>query len=69
MCMSSSKTPAVTVQKQQPIAQPTLADAEVTKASSTERRKAASLAGRDTKTSSRGLNDEAATNKKNLLGE
>jgi len=69
MCMSSPKMPATPTAQQEPIAQPTLADAEVTKASTIERKKQAALAGRNTKTSARGLNDDAKTDKKNLLGE
>ena len=70
MCMSSPKMPATTpTVQQEPVAQPTLADAEVTKASAIERKKQAALAGRNTKTSARGLNDDAKTDKKNLLGE
>jgi len=70
MCMSSPKMPAAPAPVQQePIAQPTMADAEVTKASATERKKLAGLAGRNIKTSARGLNDEASTNKKTVLGE
>lgn len=51
------------------VASPTYADAEVTKASAIERKKAATLAGRNVKTSARGLNDDAKTDKKSLLGE
>lgn len=75
MCMfgggGKSSAPVYVPQQtqQEPVASPTLADAEVTKASAIERKKAASLAGRNIKTSARGLNDEAQTNKKNLLGE
>lgn len=61
--------PASTPVQQEPITQPTMADAEVTKASAIERKKQAALAGRNTKTSARGLNDEATTNKKKVLGE
>ena len=68
--MSSPKTPAQLPQVQQPqVAQPTLADAQVTKATVNERRKTAALAGRNIKTSSRGLGDEAQTSKKEILGE
>lgn len=69
MCMSSAKAPAAPVVQQEPIAQPTLADAEVTKASAIERKKAANLAGRNIKTSARGLEDDAKTAKKEILGE
>ena len=65
-----SSTPVYIPQAtQEPVTSPTYADAEVTKASAIERKKAASLAGRNIKTSARGLNDDAKTDKKNLLGE
>ena len=71
MCMSAKKVPVVSTKKEEtePVAQPTLADAEVTKASAAERNKQAGLAGRDIKTAPRGLGDEAKSKKKTLLGE
>lgn len=60
-------TPAATTQQQ--VAAPTYADASVSKASTNTRNKTAALAGRDTKTSARGLGDTATTKKKELLGE
>lgn len=68
MC-STPKIPSTKPQEQPVIAAPTYADAQVTKASAKTRTKAAALAGRDIKTSARGLGDEAKTQKKELLGE
>lgn len=51
------------------IATPTLADASVTKASANARNNTSSLAKRTIKTSTRGLLDDATTQKKGLLGE
>lgn len=48
---------------------PTLADAQVSKASTNTRSKATSTAGRNIRTSARGLLDDANTTKKGLLGE
>ena len=67
MC-STPKMPTISNNTKE-IAAPTYADAAVTKASAATRNKSAALAGRDIKTSPRGLSDEAKTNKKNLLGE
>ncbi|MDD3238232.1 MAG: hypothetical protein PHV37_09075 [Candidatus Gastranaerophilales bacterium] len=68
MC-STPSTPAVasTADKEQ-VAAPTYADASVSKSSTSTRNKTAALAGRDIKTSARGLGDDAATSKKELLG-
>lgn len=68
MC-STPKMPKVETNTQQEVAAPTYADAAVSKASTNTRNKTAALAGRDTKTSARGLGDEATTKKKELLGE
>lgn len=68
MC-STPSMPSVQSTQQKEVAAPTYADAAVTKASAATRNKSAALAGRDIKTSSRGLTDEAAKQKKNLLGE
>lgn len=69
MC-STPKMPSLPAPvTQETIAAPTTADASVSKASSAQRNKVASLAGRDIKTSARGLSDKAQTNKKQLLGE
>jgi len=68
MC-SAPKAAAAPTAQQEPIQQPTMADAEVTKASAIERSKSEGLAGRDVKTSARGLGDEAKSRKKTLLGE
>jgi hypothetical protein len=54
---------------QETIAAPTMADASVSKASTAQKNKAMSLAGRDVKTSARGLANDAKTNKKQLLGD
>lgn len=68
MC-STPKMPSTNTTPQPEIATPTYADAKVSKASSATRNKTAALAGRDTKTSPRGLDDSATTKKKELLGE
>lgn len=68
MC-SSPKIPAATETKTETVATPTLADASVSKASTNTRNKAASTAGRNIKTSARGLLEDANTQKKGLLGE
>jgi len=68
MC-STPSMPDVQQAKKQEVAAPTYADAAVTKSSAATRYKTAALAGRDIKTSSRGLTDEAKKEKKNLLGE
>ena len=68
MC-STPKMPAATATVKEEVAAPTYADANVSKASTNTRNKAAALAGRDTKTSARGLGDTAQTKKKELLGE
>ena len=61
--------PKATTTEQKDIAAPTYADAEVTKAGATQRQKQSRLAGRDIKTSARGLSDSASTTKKSLLGD
>lgn len=69
MC-STPSTPSATPQISTPkVAAPTYADAKVSKASANTRNRAVALAGRDIKTSSRGLGDDANTQKKELLGE
>ena len=68
MC-STPKMPAANTVSQEQVAAPTYADAAVSKASTSTRNKTAALAGRDTKTSPRGLGDSANTKKKELLGE
>lgn len=68
MC-STPKMPSTATQVQDPVAAPTYADANVSKASMKTRNKTAALAGRDIKTSARGLGDDAKTEKKELLGE
>ena len=69
MCSAPKAATSAPVKQQEPIQEPTLADAGVTKASAIERNKAEGLAGRDTKTGARGLGDEAKSRKKTLLGE
>ncbi len=68
MC-STPSIPKATQTEQKDIAAPTYADAEVTKASAAQRQKQTRLAGRDIKTSARGLSDSASTSKKSLLGD
>ena len=67
MC-STPKMPE-TEEEPKEIATPTMADAQVSKTTNNTRNKAAALAGRDIKTSARGIKDEAETKKKTLLGE
>lgn len=67
MC-SSPSTPAIQATQPAPVVAPTYADASVTKASAAKRNNLSSLAGRDVRTSVRGLADEATTEKKNVLG-
>lgn len=67
MC-STPKMPSVS-KEVETVATPTAADASVTKAKAAERNKTAMNAGRDIRTSARGLSDEATTQKKKLLGE
>lgn len=67
MC-STPKIPSV-ASNTEVIATPTAADASVTKAKANQRNKTVANNGRDIKTSSRGVTEEATTNKKKLLGE
>ena len=61
---------AAAVPEPEPIQEVSQAKATNTKASAVERdSKSSTLAGRDTKTGSRGLSDEAKSKKKTLLGE
>ena len=83
MCFSSGGTKTVTVpattsattassgaddSNQGQVAAPTYADASVTKATATTRNKAAVLAGRDVRTTTRGLQKDSEKEKKGLLG-
>ncbi len=65
MC-STPKMPQAEKTETATVAVPTAADAAVSKASTSTRNKTGSLASR---TSARGLLDEATTRKKGLLGE
>lgn len=67
MC-STPKMPSVATTTEA-VATPTAADANVTKAKTAQRNKTAANAGRDIRTSARGLTEEATTTKKKLLGE
>ena len=67
MC-STPSIPSVQTPKQEEIASPTYADAKVTKATSAAKNRAKSLAGRDIKTSTRGLTTESEKEKTKLLG-
>ena len=72
MCIGgSSSIPSVSssTSTQEQVASPTYADATVTKATTNTRNKAAALAGRNIKTSARGLTDESTKDKNSLLGE
>lgn len=68
MCSTPKMPSATSTATQEQVAAPTYADASVSKSSTATRNKTAALAGRDIKTSPRGLGDDAATNKKELLG-
>lgn len=68
MCGGKPSMPAVQPVRQPEIAAPTYADAKVSKAAATQRNRTSGLAGRNIKTSARGLNDEATTEKKDVLG-
>lgn len=84
MCFSSGGTKTVTVpatttsattassgaddSNQGQVAAPTYADASVTKATATTRNKAAVLAGRDVRTTTRGLQKDSEKEKRGLLG-
>jgi hypothetical protein len=68
MC-STPKTPEPVQAETKTVATPTYADASVTKASTNTRNKTASMASRNIKTTARGLVDNAAIQKKGLLGE
>lgn len=75
MCFSSgggsSYTPPVATSSsaaKEQVAAPTYADASVSKATATTRNKTAALAGRDVRTSSRGLQNESEKEKRGLLG-
>ena len=68
MC-STPKMPSADTTPAPTLATPTAADASVTKAGATTRSKVASLQNRNIKTSARGLDDDAKTEKKGLLGE
>ena len=67
MC-STPSMPAVKTQEQPDIASPTYADAAVTKAGAQAKDKVKALAGRDVKTTARGLKSEAEKEKSKLLG-
>ena len=67
MC-STPKMPQVATQEQTEVASPTYADADITKASAKTREKVRALAGRDIKTSARGLTSESDKEKTKLLG-
>ena len=67
MC-STPKMPQVQTQEQPEIASPTYADAKVTKASANTKDRMKALAGRDIKTSARGLTSESDKEKSKLLG-
>lgn len=68
MCsIPSTSTPPKAETKD--IAAPTYADAQVTKAGADQKQKQKNLAGRDIKTTARGLSSNADTQKKELLGD
>lgn len=71
MCGGSPSMPATTTAttKQPDIAEARQANAKTTKVNATRNNDSGSLAGRDTKTNPRGLNDMAIAPKKQLLGE
>lgn len=67
MC-STPKMPKDDTEPKEEIAAPTYADAQVSKTTVNTRNKTAALAGRDIKTSPRGLKDEPEKEKKTVLG-
>lgn len=70
MCGSKKVVvPETTTSTIQNVSTPTYADASVTKTSDTQRRKIAGLSSRNIKTSSRGVQEDASTQKRKLLGE
>ena len=64
----AAPAPAATVE-QEPIAAPTYADAEVQKAGANTRQQQAATANRNVRSTALGVTEDAATKKKNLLGE
>ncbi len=64
----AASTAAATETKQEQIAAPTYADASDTKATASTRNKTAALAGRDVRTTTRGLQNESEKEKRGLLG-
>jgi len=68
--MCSPKTPSVqTTEAAEPVAAPTIADAEVTKAGHNTRQQQAAMTNRNVRTTALGVTGEAETKKKTLLGE
>lgn len=68
--MCSPKTPAVqTTEAAEPVAAPTIADAQVQKAGHNTRQQQAAMTNRNVKTTALGITEDAATKKKTLLGE
>ena len=68
MCSPETPAPAATVE-QEPIAAPTYADAEVQKAGANTRQQQAATVNRNVRSTALGVTEDAATKKKNLLGE
>ena len=69
MCGSKKVVVPETTTTVQNVSTPTYADASVTKTSDTQRRKIAGLSSRNIKTSARGVQEDAVTQKRKLLGE
>lgn len=69
MCGSKKVVVPETTTTVQNVSTPTYADASVTKTSDTQRRKIAGLSSRNIKTSTRGVQEDAVTQKRKLLGE
>lgn len=69
MCSPETPAPAATTAATEPIAAPTYADAEVQKAGTNTRQQQQAQTNKNIKSTALGVTDEAATKKKNLLGE
>lgn len=64
----ATNTASTSSAAQEQVAAPTYADAAVTKATTSTRNKTAALAGRDVRTTTRGLQNDSDKEKRGLLG-
>ena len=65
---NTASTASTSSAAQEQVAAPTYADAAVTKATTSTRNKTAALAGRDVRTTTRGLQNDSDKEKRGLLG-